>query len=102
MEENGRKKRKGIKALIITICVLAVLICLAAAANYFMKIEPVNINTASVEELSALPGLSKQQAKSIVDYREENGRFRSAGEITDIKGISENTYNKIALYITAE
>ena len=67
-----------------------------------MKIEPININTASADELSALPGLSKQQAKSIVDYREENGRFRSAGEITDIKGISENTYNKIALYITAE
>ena len=67
-----------------------------------LKIEPVNINTASVDELSALPGLSEKQAQSIIDYREENGRVRSAEEIINIKGISENTYQKIALYITAE
>ena len=67
-----------------------------------MKIEPININTASADELSVLPGLSKKQAQSIIDYREENGRFHSAEDITVIKGISENTYRKIALYITAE
>ena len=67
-----------------------------------MKLEPININTASVDELSALPGLSKKQVQSIIDYREENGRFRSAEEIINIKGISENTYRKIALYLTAE
>ena len=67
-----------------------------------MKLEPININTASVDELSVLPWLNKKQAQSIIDYREKNGRFRSAEEIINIKGISENTYQKIALYITAE
>ncbi len=67
-----------------------------------MKIEPININTASADELSVLPGLSKQQAQRIIDYREENGRFDSAENVTDIKGISEKTYRKIAPYITAE
>lgn len=67
-----------------------------------MEIEPLNINTASVDELSALPGLSKKQAQSIIDYREENGMFESAEDITSIKGISENTYRKIACYITAK
>ena len=67
-----------------------------------MKLEPININTASADELSVLPWLNKKQAQSIIDYREENGRFRSAEEIINIKGIGENTYRKIALYITAE
>ena len=67
-----------------------------------MEIEPININTASVESLSALPGLSQKQAQSIVDYREENGAFENAGDIVDIKGIGEKTYRKIAYFITAE
>lgn len=67
-----------------------------------MKIEPININTASAEELSVLPGLGKKQVQSIIDYREENGRFHSAEDITNIKGIGESTYRRIALYITTE
>lgn len=67
-----------------------------------MKIEPININTASVDELSALPGLSKKQAQRIVDYREQNGDFDSIEEVTNIKGIGEKAVNKFAYYITAK
>ena len=67
-----------------------------------MKIEPININTASVDELSALPGLSKKQAQRIVDYREQNGDFDSIEDVMNIKGIGEKAVNKFAYYITAE
>ena len=67
-----------------------------------MKIEPININTASVDELSALPGLSKKQAQRIVDYREQNGDFDSIEDVMNIKGIGEKAVNKFAYYITAK
>lgn len=67
-----------------------------------MEIEPIDINTATAEELCALPGLSKKQAQSIVDYRDENGAFEAAEDIIDVKGIGKKAYQKIALYITAK
>ena len=67
-----------------------------------MKIEPVNINIASVDELSALPGLSEKQAQSIIDYREQNGDFEAAEDVMKIKGIGKKAYNKFACYITAK
>ena len=47
----------------------------------------VNINTAGVEELSALSGIGEAKARAIVEYREENGCFRSAYELENVEGI---------------
>lgn len=66
-----------------------------------MEIKPIDVNTASAEEMSALPGLSKKQAQSIVEYREENGAFEAAEDIINVKGIGKKVYQTIALYITA-
>ena len=67
-----------------------------------MKIEPININTASVDELSALPGLSKKQAQRIVDYREQNGDFESIEDVMNIKRIRKKAYKEFAYYSTAK
>lgn len=56
----------------------------------------VNINTASVEELSeSLPGVGKVTAERIVEYRESNGQFNSIDEIMEVKGIGEKIFEKI-------
>ena len=62
--------------------------------------EPININTASVRELQKINGIGGERAKSIVAYREENGGFRSADELLNIKGIGEATLEKIIPQIT--
>src|SRR5687767_3300505 len=41
----------------------------------------VDINTADVEELDELPEVGPSTAESIIDYRENNGDFRSVGEL---------------------
>ena len=61
----------------------------------------VDLNTASVNELSALPGLGDVLAHRIVDYRRENGRFRFPDEIMNIPGIDEKTYMALRDRITA-
>lgn len=60
----------------------------------------VNINEASAEELMTLKGIGETKAKAIVDYRNENGRFSSVQELTNVSGIGEKTLAKIIQDIT--
>jgi competence protein ComEA len=55
----------------------------------------ININTASVGELEALPGIGFTYASAIVEYREEKGNFSSIEEIKNVSGIGEKTFEKI-------
>lgn len=64
------------------------------------NIERININTADQETLKLLPGISEQEAKNIIAYREENGGFQNIEEIVQVKDIGEHTYQLIKLYIT--
>ncbi len=55
----------------------------------------ININKATVEELMTIPGIGQVQAQSIVDYRNENGKFNSIDELTNITGIGVKTLEKL-------
>ena len=59
----------------------------------------VNLNTASVQELMALPGIGETLAGRIATYREENGPFLRADQIMAISGIGPGTYEKLRSYI---
>lgn len=65
-----------------------------------MDIHPININTASAEELTVLPEITLKTAQSIIDYREENGSFQTVEEIINVNGIGKKTYRRISCYIT--
>ena len=55
----------------------------------------VNINTATKEELDALPEIGPVKAQAIVDYRAKNGPFKTPEDIMKVSGIKEGTFGKI-------
>ena len=55
----------------------------------------MNINTASINELTTLPGIGEVKARAIVDYRENHGPFKSVEELMMVSGIGEKTYEKL-------
>ncbi|HEY2072906.1 MAG TPA: ComEA family DNA-binding protein [Gaiellaceae bacterium] len=48
---------------------------------------PLDLNTASTEQLDALPGVGPATAQKIVDYRQTHGPFRSVDELEAVPGI---------------
>ena len=52
----------------------------------------ININTATIEELDNLPGVGEATANKILNYRQENGMFKSIEEIKNVNGIGEKKY----------
>ena len=59
----------------------------------------ININKANVQELEGLPGIGNSIARSIVEYRNENGSFKSKEDIKNVTGIGDQKYEKIQKYI---
>ena len=55
----------------------------------------VNINTATVEELQALPGVGAATAASIVEEREANGAFAAPEDLMRVSGIGEKRFAKM-------
>lgn len=59
----------------------------------------VDVNTATFSLISYVSGLSKRQAKAIVKYREEKGRFESRDELKKVSGIGETAFTQSAGFL---
>jgi len=60
----------------------------------------IDLNTATVAELDALPGVGPVLAQRIVAYREQHGGFRSVDELKDVTGIGEATFVELEPRVT--
>jgi competence protein ComEA len=64
----------------------------AVAAGKPAPTAKVNLNTASVEQLTTLPGVGPKLAARIVEYRQKAGTFRSTQELMNVQGIGEKSF----------
>jgi competence ComEA-like helix-hairpin-helix protein len=62
-------------------------------------VKKIDINNASIKELSQFPYFNYQMAKQIVTFRSMNGDFKNIEDLTKIKGLSIDMANIIALYL---
>jgi competence protein ComEA len=93
-ETPMREKSKLRGSRIVLIAILA-----AAALSAAEEAPVVNINTAGVEELMLLPRIGPAVAERIVDFREKNGRFKSAEDLLLVQGVGEKTFELIKPHV---
>ena len=60
----------------------------------------VNINTATAEQLALLPHVGPSLAQRIVQFRKDNGNFKSTGELVAVRGIGEKSFARLKPYLT--
>lgn len=65
--------------------------------NFFL---PLDINSATADDFTELPGIGRKKAQEIVKYRNETGGFFSVSQILEVKGIGIKTYEKIGHFLT--
>ena len=60
----------------------------------------ININTASINELTNLSGIGESKAKAIIEYHEKNGLYTKIDDLLNVSGIGDSLFAKIKNYIT--
>ncbi len=60
----------------------------------------INLNTAPLSSLITLPGIGDVRGQSIIDYREQNGPFKSVSDVTRVPGIGRTTYENLRDLVT--
>jgi len=61
----------------------------------------IDINSADIAQLDSLPGIGPATAQKIIDYREQNGPFKTIEELKNVSGIGDKKFEDIKDKITA-
>lgn len=63
--------------------------------SYTAFADKININTATAEEISsAMSGIGESKARAIVEYRKNNGKFKTLESIQEVDGVGAKTLEK--------
>lgn len=85
-------------------CALAVFLAFAlpsfARSKKHPPAKPINLNTATLNQLEELPGVGPVTAKAILDFRAKSGPFRRVDDLLSVHRISEKRLAKIRPYVT--
>ena len=88
------------KLLAAFIIILFTVVCVAGVSA--QEADKININKASLEELTKLKRIGKKYAERIIKYREEHGPFKRPEDIMNVSGIGRKTWEANKDQITVE
>ena len=88
-------------SLLLVLCLTVVMSSpLSAQQKQTTATKLININSATIQELSTLPRIGEQTAKRIVEFRKTHGKFKRIQDLMKVKGIGEKTFKKFEKLIT--
>ncbi len=74
----------------------------SGAASVTIPSGKININTASVTELDALPGIGPAMGQRIIDYRNQNGSFETIEDLKKVRGIGDKSFEELKDLVTVQ
>ncbi len=77
-----------------------ILVVAAGDTKKHLPVQPLDLNTATIEQLQQLPEVGPTTAKSIIRFREKSGPFRRVEDLLAIRGITKQRLQKMRPYIT--
>jgi competence protein ComEA len=87
---------------VVVLAVLCLMLAGVAGAAQAGMEGKVDINSASVKELSTIPGIGQKKAESIINYRSEKGEFSSVDDLMKVEGIGKKTLERIKPFVTVQ
>jgi competence protein ComEA len=91
-------RRQGTGKFLVVACAAALLAASASGAKQPPS-KPLDLNTATADELQQLPGIGPTTAAAIVAFREKSGPFRRVEDLLAIHGISKRKLEAIRPYV---
>jgi competence protein ComEA len=79
---------------------MSLLLAMVLSAGFAYAMDKIDINTATKSELQALSGVGEATADAIIQYREENGMFKSVEDLVNVKGIGSKKVEKFTDNVT--
>ncbi|NWF88701.1 MAG: helix-hairpin-helix domain-containing protein, partial [Ignavibacteriaceae bacterium] len=64
-----------------------------------LKTKSINLNSATMDQLTMIPGIGPKTALNILEYRKEVGRFSSINQLLEVKGIANSKFEKIKNFV---
>jgi competence protein ComEA len=93
------KKNRLIAAALAVLFALGLSAGSALAAAKPAPAGKINLNTATAEQLTAVPGIGVKLAARIVEHRQKNGTFKSVQELMNVKGVGEKSLVKLEPFL---
>ena len=88
------------------VVILVIVIGSVWQARFCLSVEQVegkvNINTATEAQISLLPGIGLKLATEVVNYRKNNGGFKTIEDIKKVSGIGDKKFEEIKAFIVLE
>lgn len=79
---------------VLVMCIAVVMVVAFSVPSWAGDQGKINLNKATVAELTQLKGIGQKYAERIVEFREKNGPFKTVEDILNVQGIGQKTLDK--------
>ena len=87
---------------VLILCIAVVMVMAFSVPSWSGDTVKINLNKATVAELTQLKGIGQKYAERIVEFREKNGPFTKTEDLMNVKGIGVKIWEKNKDLITVE